>query len=373
MTLKRALKTILIIYSVLVIGHLDAFAQICEPITAPVVIVEDGCYRLTNDFQTDSSNVVAITVNDASVEIDLDDHTIKSTAPGSVAAGIQVVDSEVFTLMNGHVEGFLYGVRVDNKTEMLSRATITNLTAKGGARGIYVNADEVVVKDSTFREIDGYEGWPQAHSIGVEVISSHCLITGNLFEEIYPLSTAEGVAISVTAPPKNCTVINNRIINMKQPRVGRSIAIWLGGRPKEDSGVEVSSNHVLGYSYAFMASADFHPGINSNSFVVDCGPDKVRTYGETTKTNQFRPSGNSCRDLVSVLRDYASDGDPEWKIRLAAALLEDQEFWSAPKKRCVALLEAANILKRLVMLVQAEEQMKRIKGMQSACPEFQFE
>jgi hypothetical protein len=223
-----------------------------------------------------------------------------------------------------------------------------------------------VVEGSVFTDMHGYSGWPAAHTMAIEVFASRCRIDGNDIREIYPFSTGEIVGISVSAPADDCLVTNNSIVNSDRPEVvGRGIAFWLTGK-QELAGVQVTGNRVVGFDYAFMASESTRAAFVGNEFVVTCLPGDVATYAGAGQ-NSFLPFVEQCRDGVDYLRGMAANGDPEWEIRLAAALLEGQAGTESPGTRCAQLLEAVNILKPIIDMQQAQEQMKRIAPRTTDC------
>ena len=62
------------------------------------------------------------------------------------------------------------------------------------------------------------------------------------------------------------------------------------------------------------------PGaIRGNVFGVDCTPDDVGTYGLDADANAFIRSRSNCRDTLASLEELAKGGNPDWRLRLAAA------------------------------------------------------
>ncbi|OCW59255.1 hypothetical protein AWJ14_09380 [Hoeflea olei] len=337
----------------------------CTPLTPPALISVGGCYVLEGDFEAQGQSDHAIIIDGVDAEIDLAGFRLKA-APSSSAAGIQAINSGSVKISNGAIEGFLFGIRSETDRQN-SLVEISNVDISGGARGVFVQADEVRVHNTNVHDVTGYVNWPQAHSIGIEVNANSCDLRDNRVSDIYPVSTAEGIALSLSNPPLDCTITGNEIENGQQPRYGRSFGLWLGGRPRSED-LKITDNRVQGVTYAMMAFPTFNQQVTDNEFVVDCMPGDVSTYGDLTDHNSFVSSGRICRDKVAHLRDLAKAGSPEWNIRLAAALLEDQELGRRPTERCESLREAAEILEGLQdTMIQAKEQMLRVEGLLPYC------
>ena len=337
----------------------------CSPITAPVVISASGCYILQSNFVATAAGDSAIIIDGVDAEIDLAGYGLKAAASSS-AVGIQAINSGSIRISNGSIEGFLFGIRIETDRD-LSSVEISEVDISGGARGLFVQADEVRIHNTYVHDVKGYEKWPQAHSIGIEVNADRCKLRDNRISEIYPISTAEGIAVSLSNPPLDCLVTGNEIENSKQPRFGRSFGFWIGGRPRSEN-LRITGNKVQGVTYGMMAFPTFNKQVANNSFVVDCMPDEVSTYGNLIEENRFARSDNVCRDKLQHLRTLAKTGIPEWNIRLAAALLEDQELGRPPSKRCESLHEASRILEGFQdTMIQAKEQMMRVDALLEQC------
>lgn len=335
----------------------------CPSAPVPIIITSPGCFRVVEDYSTNGPGQWVIHVEAPDVLIDLDGHTFRGSGQTSTAAGIYANNSPGLRIRGGAIDGFLFGVRVENETGSVD---VRNMFISGGARGVLLRSPEVKVERSNFSNMHGYSGWPAAHTMAIEVFASRCRIDGNDIREIYPFSTGEIVGISVSAPADDCLVVNNSIVNSDRPEVvGRGIAFWLTGK-QELAGVQVTGNRVVGFDYAFMASESTRAAFAGNEFIVTCLPGDVVTY-DGAGANSFESFVGRCRDSVAYLRGMAANGDPEWRIRLAAALLEDQAGVGTEENRCGRAAEVVSILEPLLDMQQAQEQMKRIQVRASDC------
>lgn len=335
----------------------------CPSAPLPVIIKSPGCFRLTEDYSTQEPNQWAIHIEARDVLIDLDGHTITGPGATSTASGIYAVESPGLRIRGGTISGFLFGARVENSSGSVE---VRDMAFHGGARGVALHSDMAVVVGNSFSDMHGYSGWPTAHTIAIEIFSTKCRIEANDIREIYPFSTGEIVGISLSAPADDCEVTNNSIVNADRPEVvGRGIAFWLTGTQRPD-GARVTENLVEGYDYAFMSTKGTRSAFASNQFVVTCLPGEVTTY-DGGLSNDFSRFGNECRDSVPYLRRMASQGDPEWLIRLAVALMEFQEGLPEDEARCERTGESVALLTRLLSMPQAQEQMRRVEPINARC------
>lgn len=337
----------------------------CPSAPLPVIISWSGCFRVMEDYATTEAGQWAIHIEAPDVILDLDGHSITGPGDISTASGIYAENSPGLRIRNGSIRGFLFGIRVENQAGSVE---VSGAALSGSARAAVLHGDLVVATGNTFSEVHGYSDWPAAHSIGLEVFARECEITDNRIEEIYPVSSAEAVGISLSSPPDNCLVRGNEISNLHLPRRGRSMAIWVGGSPETDDQLAILDNAVSGFTYAYMASDLHHPAFSGNLFEVECLPSDVATYGVGATANTFQSVGRPCSDTETTLRGLAAGGDPEWLIRLAASLLEDQKRTAFDAAgTCARLAEAENILLPLRGMAQAQEQMKRVEASLRYC------
>ncbi len=331
----------------------------CPELVLPATIAEDGCYRLSSDYEVELAARPAISIVGAvDVTLDLSGYTIRSHAP-SIRSGIQAQGFASLDIRNGSIDGFLFGVRAASDVEA-SAVIIEGVQVSGGIRGLHITADDVIVSDNHVTQVTGHEIAPQAHSMGIEVRANTCTVQDNRIEEVYPLTTTEAVGISITGADTACHVFDNVIVNAHQPDYGRGIGFWLGTQV-QPSQVAVINNRVEGYAYAFLSRDTVRGAYRMNTFQVDCGPDDVASYEGAIDANTFAGSGADCRDLIPVLRDLASTGSPNWEIRLGAALIEALVGPRDLEARCRQLAEASAILAPLADdRVEAQDQLDRM-------------
>jgi hypothetical protein len=335
----------------------------CPGAPLPIIIKSPGCFRVLEDYSTQEPNRWAIQVEAPDVLIDLDGHTIAGSGQTSMASGVYALNSPGLRVRGGAIHGFLFGVRAENTSGTVE---VSDMSISGGARGVMLQGDMAVVRNNSFADMLGYSGWPAAHTIAIEVLATKCRVEGNEIRDIYAFSTGEIIAVSLSAPAHDCVVQNNTIANADRPELlGRGIAFWLTGTQTPD-GAKVAENRVEGYDYAFMADEESRPAFAENEFIVTCLPGEVTTY-DGGLANDFQRFGTVCRDSLPYLREKASGGNPEWRIRLAVALMEYQQGYPEDEVRCVRAAEAVAILTPLMDMQQAFEQMRRVEGINARC------
>ena len=92
----------------------------------PFTITSSGTYKFANDLSIDTKAAAITVVHTANVFVDLNGHTLASTATAGI--GIAVEDSDFVTIKNGTVYGFGYGVKFDANSEntVLKKVTLAN-------------------------------------------------------------------------------------------------------------------------------------------------------------------------------------------------------------------------------------------------------
>jgi hypothetical protein len=351
-------------------------APACREIAAPAVIREPGCIRVTSDIVATDPGQSALAVYADDVSIDLGGHTLEGSGAESTSAGVHALGADRFSIRNGTIRGFLYGVRVEPLADdSIDRATVEGLVVESGtARGIFVNAAKATIENNVVRDLSGYAAWPGSFTIGIEVTSSSCRIAGNILAEIYPQGPGEAVGISLTDPPRRCAVSNNVIANAHVPESGRGIALWVSTVPRRTrrDAVRIAGNVVHGYAYGPMIPPVLDTSLHGNVFAVGCTPDDTGARFAGDRSNKFVHVGPACRDTLEELRRRASGGDPQWTVRLAAAYIEQQ--WARGRKpersaSCANYRMARDLLEPLAKAgdVDAVQQMARVTPLLAPC------
>lgn len=342
----------------------DAFiAKDCVDISPPSIIEVSGCYRLAGDYHALLDGDFGITIFASHVKLDLSGHTLAGSGPQSTAVGIHAIGTQRITIQNGVLKDFLYGIRIDpSSVQAVTETTIRNVNvAQGSARGISVTAESVTIEDSQIFRLSGYTGWPASHTIGIEVFAANCAINNNHIVDYLPEGVGEAVGISLSSPVENCTLSGNRIETIEPPKFGRTIGIWVTGEQisREPRSLSITQNIVTGADYAFMSPQT--PKIEHNRFTVGCTPSDVTTYDKHIENNNFNTDGTGCRDTIEYLEPL-TELNSNWKIRLAAALIERQQSNNVDgSSACDDYTRAKTILTSLVdeKFAGAAEQMSR--------------
>lgn len=328
----------------------DAFiGPDCMDLIPPAVIEKSGCYRMVRNFSALADGDFGITITAPHVKLDLNGHTLTGSGPNSTAVGVHAIGVERITVENGTFRNFLYGIRIDPSTERsVLEATVRGVhVTQGTARGIYVAADIVTVEDTQVNNLSGYTGWPASHTMAIEVAASQHSIANNQVGDYLPEGVGEAVGISLSSPVDNCTVTNNTIDSSVAPEFGRTIGIWVASEQsgRDSDALLINRNSVTGADYGFFSRNT--PRIEDNKFAVTCGPWNVTTYDSYVGHNDFVTHTRECTDTVEYLETLAG-GDPRWKIRLAAALIERQSVNAEEEGACEDYTRAKAILFPLV-------------------------
>lgn len=278
-----------------------------------------------------------------------------------------MIDGGTVRISNGRIEGFLYGIRIENDLEADTAAYVDRVEVDGGARGIFAQAKRVVIRNTFVHSVNGYDKWPAAHTIGIEVNAKDCVIEDNVVKEVFPFSMTEAIGISVSRLPDRCAITDNYLANSYTPRVGRSLGFWVSGPNIDFARIAFDDNIVTGFNYAFLNGAGNGATFAGNRFTVDCLPEQTFAYGTATARNRFRDTGASCEDNPVALKQKSLSGNPEWGVRLAQSYLERLDRVRTDRERCTDLMEAALVLAPFNTMIQAQEQKKRIEAGLAVC------
>jgi len=324
-------------------GYGLANAQVntsCKIISsAPYVINETGCYRISVDISVEDESTNAITINVDDVYLDLNGKHIRGPQTLLVSsAGIYAQGVKKLTITNGSIAGFLYGIRVDRGSEASpsKKIIVSRVRAfQNSFRGISLNAEYVKIFENEVTQTGGSRLFPDSFSIGIEIDGSNCRVVNNKIYETYPIGIGEGIAISLTDHASRCKVSNNTIENQIVQGTGmRTFGIWVGG---SDRRVTVTDNKIIGFTYAYaLASIPLRPVFKRNiASNIACSPRDLPSYFKfLDQTNTIEDGVPGCSDSltarqseVEILRTARS------VFRLAQAYYSAHEYLDMPCKR----------------------------------------
>jgi Ca2+-binding RTX toxin-like protein len=258
---------------------------------AGITITRPGVYTLDRDLVFNGKTGSAITVAADNVVIDLNGHTIRgSGAADSFARAISSTNHTDITIKNGDIEGFFYGVRLDDtsRTPLLytryGHHVVSNLDVSDCTfRGISVQGPDNVVTSCTVSDIHGTINYVNAFAAGIETLGPRARILDNIVREVYARDLGEALGISVSHNGVGTIVAGNAIGNSRFDEF-RSFGIWIGG----GSNVTSSANVVTTYSYGQCFSGDSAGNFSGNTS-VNC----LDWFAQSSVDAIFDRGGNS--------------------------------------------------------------------------------
>lgn len=225
----------------------------------PKIISSPGNYCLTKDLINNVPAASAIIIMSDNVSIDLTKHQLIATGiKESSSAGVEAFGHSNIVVKNGTIKNFMYGVRIqdtnleklkDNTSGVMQNIQVNNVVFESSKfRGVYIQAKNVQISHSKFFEIGGTTIFPDAYSIAIEVSGNSCEIKHNQIENVFPMGTGEGVAISLSTFGDGCNVHHNTMINNFRPTLDRTFGVWIGGGINQT--INVTNNLISNFSYA---------------------------------------------------------------------------------------------------------------------------
>jgi Ca2+-binding RTX toxin-like protein len=236
---------------------------------AGAVITAPGVYTLDRDLVFSGKTGSAITIAADNVVIDLNGHTITgSRAADSFASAISAADRSGITVRNGSIEGFFYGVRLDDSstgTVRYGNHLVSNLDVSDCTfRGITVQGVGNVVRDCVVSDIQGTTNYDNAFACGIETLGPRAQLLNNLVTDVYARDMGEALGISVSNNGVGTVVAGNTIRNTTFDEF-RSFGIWVGG----GSNVTSYGNSVTNYTYG-QGWSSVNTGVFYNNTSVNC-------------------------------------------------------------------------------------------------------
>lgn len=241
--------------------------------TVPTRITKPGRYRLAADLIFPAATGVAITVEADNVTLDLNGKTLKGMAGDATSArGIVAVDHNRFTVINGGVEGFYFGIDIRASSRTAPQATrhrIENVTLHHNRYfGIRLIGTKSVIKNCLITDTGGSTkpGHTIPHGIrlvGNENVLRNCCVRDMRLRR-FPGGKGEIVAVHFDAT-KNSVMEGNVFIELTNyadspaaadDRKERRFGVWVNGGWRKDTFLRARDNVFWGFTVPFA----FTPG-----------------------------------------------------------------------------------------------------------------
>jgi hypothetical protein len=133
--------------------------------------------------------------------------------------------------------------------------------------------------------------YSDAYAMAVEVHAPRSRIVSNIVRDVYPTDSGEGVGILLGAESTGSAVLDNVIVNSRQPAAGRTFGIWAAGQE-----VEVANNIIVATSYGIAGTK----GTGNTLIDVPCiddvddpGARHVRTGKPLTCPDDYAVAGTN--------------------------------------------------------------------------------
>jgi len=246
----------------------------------PYIITQSGNYVLGGNLTCNDSKGTCIEIQADHVTLNLLGYTLRSSSSDLNRSiyGIYAKDRSHITITNGMVEGFFYGIYLEDVSREGRYApeygwhTIKDIvTRKNTFRGIRVEGLCNTVTNNIVSYTGGTVFYKDAFAIGIESIGSNAYIIDNRVFETYATANGEAVGISFTGTGDALLARGNMIVNTKHPTYD-SWGIWASG----DTGVFVTGNRIYGYNHGLGLAYDSHGSYDGN--LVYGAKDPYRIY-----------------------------------------------------------------------------------------------
>lgn len=212
----------------------------------PYGIEAPGCYRLTADLTVSNPRDTGIVIRYGNVRLDLNGHrisTARNVAPEGVAIGIGIIGAKNVVVENGHIDGFLYGVRADPLGKLASEnLTFRHLTISNSTfRGMDINGSHNVIENNIVENTGGTHLFENSAAVAIATGGPGCRVRGNRVIDLHPEGQGDAVGILASANSVGCEIERNDVYNAKENRKGVGVS-YAGGR----SQLTLRDNYVQG-------------------------------------------------------------------------------------------------------------------------------
>lgn len=273
------------------VGQEEPYSVISQ---VPYVIERSGNYVLSGNLACPGSAGACIEIRVDHVFLDLRGYALRSSSsePDRSIYGIYAKNRSHITIVNGMVEGFFYGIYLEDISRdgryqpEFGWHTVESVVALGNTfRGIRVEGLNNTVTNNVIAYTGGSTFFEDAFAIGIESIGSNAFIVDNRIFETYATDNGEAVGISLTGTGEAILVRGNMIANSEPPAYD-SWGIWASG----NTGAFIFANTIFGYNHGLGLASQTHgmyegnlvygaeaPYIISARFMVDGGNNRAVT------------------------------------------------------------------------------------------------
>lgn len=215
----------------------------CAYISEPTVIVEPGCYEVSEGFSLNGQRF-GLNIQADDVRIIGNGHCITGSGePDTSDFGIYALGRSRVKVSDICIEGMRIGVFMQPvKGEVIEDCEVANSTITGSRfNGVRLLCESAVVHGNTVSDTGGDYINPHAFGHHIYILGDDAEITSNETENVFPVGNGEGVCFVLYGDGK---IAGNSCVQDGPPAYGRIFGTWTVGE------VEVSGNTFDGTDYA---------------------------------------------------------------------------------------------------------------------------
>jgi hypothetical protein len=253
-------------------NHLKDVTQEVVITYVPYVIEQSGNYILGVNLTCNGSSGNCIEIKADHVTLDLKGYKLSSSSTELDRSihGIYAKDRLHITIKNGMVDGFFFGILLQDKSKdgiympEFGWHTVENIVAMHNTfRGIRVEGLCNIVKNNRVAYTGGTTVFKDAFPMGIESVGSNALIVDNqVFETYATEGIGEAVGIDLLPGGDMNQLRGNLIANSKPPLID-SWGVWVSTNTWD----LISDNIIYGYKHGMGLESDAS-GFYENNLII---------------------------------------------------------------------------------------------------------
>lgn len=304
--------------------------EFCLPVRRATTINKPGSYCLKNDITITQPHQGAINFVADDIDFDLGGHTIRGPGGDTLGSGVRAEKFSRIEVSNGKIEGFLFGVRLEDGSDFNVNHTDIRNVSLIGIRAI---GNNVTIIGNTISGIAGLgNDYASSHSFGIQTGGDDILISSNTVSNIMPYREGEGVGLATIYGGRNIVYKDNTISWDERPRYGKTFAFWNALKPSQiDETVEAAAaipdiriiNTLIdGADYAYGGARASYGENNSGN--LKCGAWTGNLSMDVWDNFKFDECPLSQAQLIADAQAYPDDLAMQY--RLADKYMSERSF-----------------------------------------------
>ncbi|MCA9026029.1 MAG: right-handed parallel beta-helix repeat-containing protein [Planctomycetaceae bacterium] len=260
----------------------------------PIVITAPGRYVVVQDLSYSAESGAAVSIEADHVTIDLNGHVlIGSGKSDTTAIGVRAVDRKQFTISNGTIQGFYFGIDINSPDRVNSRSrehVISGMTLDANTYfGIRLVGADSRIENCHIRSTGGSSLSRHTIPHGVRLVGERNLLKDCCIDDLHLKRFADGrgeiVGVHFDAA-RGSRMEGNTIIERTteaddafsaEEQKERTFAVWINAGPNKDTYLTVTNNRYAGFTVPLAFTPGTDGSVTGNTF---SGADDVPIRGK---------------------------------------------------------------------------------------------